>query len=206
MLRIIGDVHGKIGEYLALARESDMSLQVGDLGFNYKMLHDLPVDSHKVVAGNHDNYSVEDGRFFMQTAHFLGDFGIHNFAGIGDIFFVRGGRSIDRDQRTPMVDWWPEEELSADKRHEALLEYIRVKPDIVVTHECPASIIGHVSRISSWNGSPIEPSDTSRLLDSMMELHSPRLWFFGHFHKSWRCKLLGTEFICLDELESLDLS
>lgn len=205
MLRLIGDVHGKISSYLELAGGADMSLQVGDLGFVYKGIEKLSPESHRVLAGNHDNYATEDGRFFRQTSHFLGDYGTHNFPGVGDIFFVRGGRSIDRDTRTPMFDWWPEEELSADKRHEALLEYIRLKPDIVVTHECPASIIGHVSRISTWNGMPIEPSETSRLLDSMFEAHSPKLWVFGHYHNSWRCKLLGTEFRCLDELEHFDL-
>ena len=39
----------------------------------------------------------------------------------------------------------------------------------------------------------------------MFEKHQPKLWFFGHHHKSWTMMIDGTQFRCLNELEVYDI-
>jgi len=205
ILRLIGDCHGKMYEYLNIAKEADFSIQLGDLGFRYDLLTKLSSDSHKVLGGNHDNYEKINNIFVNQTSHFLGDYGLHVVPGEAPIYFVRGGHSIDKEYRKIGIDWWPDEQLSYVKMVEALDAYIASKPQIVISHECPKRIIPEVSTLSLWKGNPIPPSATSLMLDYMFDVYKPKYWFFGHHHKSWQATVEGTNFICLDELEEYDI-
>lgn len=203
-LRIIGDVHGKTNEYLSLAKQADYSIQLGDLSFNYDFLSELNSDNHKVIPGNHDNYEVNDnGDFINHTNHFLGDFGTYSLSGL-DFFFIRGGNSIDKESRTENYNWWANEEISYVQGIKALDKYGEVKPDTVLSHECPTFIIDMISGHKTWNGLPIRPSMTANLLDQMFECHKPKLWIFGHHHKDFKFELEGTMFICLPELAFMD--
>lgn len=205
-LTICGDVHGKIPAYIDLVKNSDYSIQLGDLGFNYKpILLNISPDFHKVLAGNHDNYTIEKGVFINQTSHFLGDYGLHTVPEIGSFFFVRGGQSIDRAHRLVGLNWWQEEELSYDKCMDALKKYAELKPELVISHECPKQLISFVSTMQTYNGNPIPESKTSLLLQNMIEIHRPRYWFFGHYHVSWSKMIEGTHFRCLNELETFDI-
>lgn len=206
-LRVIGDVHGKIGGYLTLALGARASIQVGDLGFDYTRIRTVPELNpkvHRVLGGNHDNYEQWDGKFANQTAHFLGDSGMVEVWGVGDIFFTRGGRSVDRSMRFQGLDWWPEEELNYHQALKALQQYKAMRPRIVVTHECPADIIEPTFGAFEWGGQLVQPSYTAKLLQRMFDLHKPELWVFGHFHKDVHVKIDGTQFVCLNELSYLN--
>lgn len=199
-LRIIGDVHGMIQEYLDIAKPAQRSLQVGDMGLSYRLLLEghFNSDHHKFIGGNHEHYpSLLSG----SVPHYLGDFGVHEIPDWGEIFFVRGGYSIDQYWRTHGIDWFPEEELDMAECYAALELYKEVRPDVVVTHECPVEVIDFV-------GIPelkIRPSRTAQLLQSMFEEHQPKLWVFGHHHKDWTESIKGTQFICLGELGFIDI-
>jgi len=202
-LRIIGDVHGNIKKYKSLAEKAEFSIQLGDLGFDYSLLeNNFSSNIHKVLAGNHDNYEQRDGVFINQTKHFLGDYGVIQVPNIGDIFFVRGGRSIDAASRVLGVDYWSEEELSYEQANKAIELYKRVEPDFVVSHECPESVINYVSNFDSYF---VKPSFTAKLLQAMLDEHKPKVWFFGHHHKRFLKVIDNTEFNCLDELECCDI-
>lgn len=203
-LRVVGDVHGKIPQYIDIVQHSEYSIQVGDMGFNYDALNTLDPWHHKVIGGNHDNYAVLDGIFYKQTPHFLGDFGVHTVPNFGDVFFVRGASSIDKAQRTEGLDWWPDEQLSYEKMQAALDLYEQVRPSFVITHECPSTIIAYVSGYKTWDGVEIRPSMTAQLLQVMWQVHNPKVWIFGHHHKSFQLTLEGTHFQCLAELEYAD--
>lgn len=208
-LRIISDVHGKMQEYIKLASEVDYSIQIGDLGFakEYKQLSRLNPDNHKVLGGNHDDYTWEDGEFVNQTPHFLPDFGTHWLKFRHPIFFVRGGYSIDWKYRTPGVDWFPHEEISYSLLQRAIDHYGSSKwgcPNIVVSHECPASLIPHFATLTYFDGELIRPSRTAYALDAMLSLHRPKLWLFGHHHKDVDLTIDGTRFICRRELGHVD--
>lgn len=206
ILRLIGDVHGKYTKYIDLALEAENSIQLGDLGFDYGLVRsELDSKNHRVLGGNHDNYEEDvQGNFIWQPAHFLGDFGVHSVAGY-DFFYLRGGNSIDKDYRDEGLDWWPKEEISYSDGLRALVFYEVLKPDYVITHECPISVIDFVSGGKLFDGLPIRPSMTANLLEQMWEIHKPKFWYFGHHHKDWQSDLSGTKFQCLNELSYVDL-
>lgn len=192
--RLIGDVHGHYGKYHRLLRKAKSTLQIGDFGFEYTTLSAVDARRHRIIGGNHDNYD-EVGNW----PHFLGDYGVHTVDGFGDIFFIRGGFSIDRHLRMEGVSWWQAEELSMAECYAALAEYKRVKPNFVVSHMCPTRVVPHVTESLL-----IIPCRTNQLLEQMFSAHKPNRWIFGHFHKSWTKAVDDTLFTCLDELECLD--
>lgn len=206
-LRLIGDVHGKMKEYIPLAEQAENTIQLGDLGFSYNALTKFldPV-KHRVLGGNHDNYEVVDDRFHNQPPHFLGDYGVHNVPGVGDFFFVRGGNSIDKAQRTEGYDWWPGEQISYAVAMKAIEEYTKIQPELMLSHECPTSIIDMLAGFKTWDGEPILPSMTANVLEQMFEQHKPLLWVFGHHHKAFDMVIEGTRFVCLPELACFDFN
>ena len=192
--RIIGDVHGHYKQYHLLLRKAQSTVQVGDFGFKYTTLLGVDARRHRILGGNHDNYDEVE-----KWPHFLGDYGVYSIPEFGDLFFVRGGVSIDRHLRTEGVNWWAEEELSMAECYAALAEYSKIKPNWVITHECPRSIVPYITESSL-----IIPSRTNQLLEQMFVTHQPNRWVFGHYHKSWNKVINGTHFTCLKELECLD--
>ena len=112
---------------------------------------------------------------------------------------------LDKSMRIVGYDWWLDEELSYEKCSNCLESYSKIKPNIVISHECPESVIKFVSGLGMWGGKPIVPSKTAMLLQQMFEIHKPKYWFFGHHHKSWTMMIDGTHFRCLNELEIFDI-
>jgi predicted phosphodiesterase len=203
-MRIIGDLHQKYDKYLLLTEEADYTLQVGDVGFFYDKINHLNPEKHKRLGGNHDNYTKIDGQFVnMQTGHWLGDFGVYTPPNFESIFYVRGAWSIDAKYRTPDIDWWADEELSYENCTKAIELYNEVKPDFVVTHTVPSSIIPYVP-FKKIFGPVIHGSRTETMLQRMHEIHQPKTWVFGHWHVDWDDIIKGTRFICLNELSHMD--
>jgi hypothetical protein len=75
-----------------------------------------------------------------------------------------------------------------------------MKPQIVVTHECPES----VSK-SLFPNHDMRRSATGNALDTMFQLHKPRLWVFGHWHTNIRRVILGTMFVCVANNDAVDI-
>ena len=193
-LAIIGDVHGHYREYFEIVEGVENSIQVGDFGFDWDVLDKLDPERHKIIAGNHDNYTIAPTK-----PHYLGDFGLKSHGGL-DFFFVRGEFSIDKHLRTPEKSWWQQEELTTSQMNNVIDVYVAVRPSVVISHGCPASVINQVSR----NGFVMRPSNTSRLLQAMYEIHQPDIWLHGHHHRSLNKQIGDTWFRCLAELEVLD--
>jgi len=198
-LKVIGDVHGQMEPYIHLASQAEYSICVGDIGFldEYKQLSQLDPSKHRFVAGNHDDYH-------NLPPHSLGDFGVHTVPNFGDIFFVRGAFSIDVDYRTPGVNWWPEEELNMVQMEACLKLYQEVKPDFVITHDAPLSIISCMGLPKLGPHFKLGNQRTPRLLDMLWNFHEPKTWVYGHFHRNWSETVRGTEFRCLDILAYMD--
>jgi hypothetical protein len=233
--RIIGDVHGKYDRYAHKASEAEYSLQVGDMGFDYRYItRVLDSDKHKVIGGNHDNYTKylcvcnpvdefkrgpgkEDcplchGKGYTygdQSKHFLNDYGVHTIPGFSPIFYVRGAWSIDYKYRTPEISWWEDEEIPPLQMAEALEVYKVIKPDFVVSHTVPFSIVPSIP-FERIFGETIHKPRTETLLEEMYEIHQPKWWVFGHWHTDFS-KIFQhldtnnkTRFICLGELSHID--
>ena len=190
----IGDVHGKTDAYQKIVERAPYSIQVGDFGFHKEwawLKKNVNAEHHKVVCGNHDLPPSEN-----DAPHCLGNFGSIIHGGL-PLFFVRGAHSIDASYRTEGVSWFADEQLNHLDLLDAIAEYERVRPDIVVTHEAPAYLKMMLC------GQAYD--QTSIALDQMWGVHRPRLWIHGHHHKSARYELLGTQFISLAELEVFKL-
>jgi len=211
-VRFIGDVHGKLDwnilgrpTYLDRIAECEASVQLGDMGdaAAYEMLEER-VDPrlHRFVPGNHDDYD-------RLPPHALGDFGVAEAGGVR-LFFVRGAFSVDKALRLrSKIPWWPQEEMDSKTMDEALDAYRTERPEIVASHECPtvaARELGDAKALEDYGFDPATfESRTGKLLQAMFECHAPRLWVFGHFHRSWRRDIGGTLFVCLEELGCVDV-
>jgi predicted phosphodiesterase len=199
-ITIIGDVHGKYKRYHEIIRETERhpySVQLGDFGFDYSTLKNVDPKHHVFIGGNHDNYDkVND------VPNYLGDYGhMVNFNGI-DFFYYRGAWSIDRQYRTIGIDWWEQEQVKIEGFMQAREIYRQMKPDIVLTHDCPESIAAYLLPPNSR----IFQQTTGWALQELFNIHQPKMWFFGHWHKSREIQYGNTKFICLNELETYKLT
>lgn len=203
-MTFIGDLHGKYRQYERIISTCRNSIQVGDMGvgFFYGSLewpraapnpsYDKMINGdHRFIRGNHDNPSV-----CRRHSQWIPDGHVE-----GDMMFVGGGLSIDRSQRTEGLDWWPDEELSTPELHTIVDLYIKTKPRIMVTHECPESVADIMMAISGRRKLDF-PSRTRQALQSMFEIHQPDRWIYGHWHVSFDQVIEGTRFVCLNELEA----
>lgn len=209
-LRIIGDVHGKMTSYIKLANKAEYSIQIGDMGFRYNRLSELDPNHHLFFGGNHDNYDE-----YHNCPYSLGDYGARMVGGL-NFFFFRGAFSIDFRHRrvlyanTGKKTWWEEEEMSSAMMHEALLAYEMHKPKIVLSHDCPSFVAKKIGKPYALKSFGFDPdkfrTNTQSMLEAAYEIHKPDMWIFGHFHNNWVEEIDDTTFICLDELECLEIS
>jgi len=229
MVRVLGDIHGILdGNVIAALQEreaflnlrpsrrllrgrhyhnlvipADYSVQVGDMGFNYTPLNKLDSNCHKFIGGNHDNYD-----HYHSVPHSLGDYGECDL-GSFNFFFIRGAKSPDWKQRTEGVDWWRKEELDYQTGLDALEAYKDVKPRIMISHDCPASVTPFISSLTSYDyertfDEPLRSSSTQVLLEGCFYAHQPEIWLFGHYHINQTYEKDGTLFVCLGELNYVD--
>ncbi len=204
-IRFIGDVHGKFSRYKDIIKNVDTSMQVGDMGVGFMrydfhedrkvMTNNPPYDAmnkgnHSYIRGNHDNPEV-----CKRQRHWIPDGTMMN-----GVFCAGGAKSIDSAYRTEGLDWWADEELDYSESLIVYDNYHDIRPDYVMTHDCPSLIsdmlISHKHNLNSV---------TTQLMDNMFECHQPKIWVFGHWHYNFDKVILGTRFICLNELEYIDL-
>jgi hypothetical protein len=197
-ITILGDIHGKYSRMHEIIREKDRSeyiVALGDVGFDYSTLDNVDPKKFVIVGGNHENYSK-----IINIPHYLGDYGFTSLNGI-NLFYYRGAYSIDKQHRTIGIDWWPEEQVSVEQFMKARDLYRSIKPDIMLTHDCPETISPYLLK----PGAQIYQNQTGYFLQELFNIHQPKRWFFGHYHKSWQMTINGTDFRCLNELETCSL-
>ena len=206
MIRLVGDVHGRIEDYLAIVKGSERSIQVGDMGLGFfggSISDETLIEFHKnnsnhrFIRGNHDNPLT-----CRKSLGYIEDGTVEN-----DSFLLGGAWSIDRQYRTEGENWWPDEEVAEDRLELLLATYAAAKPRVVVTHDAPAFATWNMfirvnplvkQRYLIWNR-------TTDLLQRMFELHQPEQWYFGHWHQTKTMAIRGTEFTCLGELDYKDV-
>lgn len=185
MTKFLGDVHGRMSETIG----HPDAIQVGDYGIGFA----TPLTSMKYIRGNHDNPAL-----CLADPNYLGEFGVYKAAD-REWFFVSGGFSIDRWQRRPGIDWWEDEELSYSQLDKAISLYAELKPDYVFSHEAPADISNIL--LTNAGARNYKPSRTAWALQTMLTIHSPKIWIHGHLHISADWIFDGTRFVCLVEVE-----
>jgi hypothetical protein len=170
------------------------------MGFEYEHMESLPLntqESHTFFPGNHENFD----KMFKST-YCLGMFGHYKSPHKNlNIFYIGGADSIDKAYRIEGVSWWRQEEMNRRQAEECLDKYELLfgkeeqENTIVLSHDCP-----HWLANGLWG---YEASFTRKLLDAIWEIRKPKLWVFGHHHKSIDMTVDGCRFVCLNELETL---
>ena len=212
-IRLIGDVHGLTNELRSIVndtpKEIEAILQLGDMGVGFGQSdywHDsldtyMQDNNVYFFRGNHD--SPARAKTFANNVNP----GIWN-----SCFVIPGAWSIDNPQappgwyrRTEGVDWWPEEELS-DAEFAMLFEmYADLKPSIVFSHDCPTSVAKQMFFDTGFIRGPQYTTRTAYALQRMHEVHQPNVYIFGHYHKTMLHIQHKTYFMCLNELDYINI-
>ena len=202
---VYGDIHGDWDwmRKVHLHQKNDpYAIQIGDFGIGFppectldeKNLNEngktfpppFP-ETLAFIAGNHD-----DPDLCRIHPNCLGDYG---YLEDGDIFYIRGAHSIDKQYRTISIDWWENEELAWEQFQQMVELFAAKKPRYVVSHTCPSKIFETLMiRSALLRCVPTKLDRTSEALQLALERHAPEKWFFGHFHVSSHCDVGKTRF------------
>lgn len=204
----IGDVHGRYRRYQHVIEGRRNTVQLGDMGVGFFRWrhgevvadHNPPHDkmvagNHRFIRGNHDNPEV-----CARQSQWIPDGTVE-----GDVMFVGGALSVDRNLRTEGLDWWHDEELSIVELDRLIDVYAGARPRIMVTHDCPDILEGTMIGASGRDKS-IYPSRTRQAFTAMFRKHQPQHWVFGHWHHTLRTERDGCTFTCLGELDGLEIA
>lgn len=190
----IGDVHGKEKEYKKIICNHRESIQLGDRGIGFPGYKPLIIPSkYKFIRGNHDNPAE-----CKKLPNYLGDYGLYK----DNIFFISGGDSIDKECRTIGLTWWEDEMLSLNDLNAMVKLYGGCKDQVkvIASHECPFE-----AQKLLFKDLPAYPNRMKFAMDEVLNIRRPKYWIFAHYHRSVRQVINGTTFICLNELETIDI-
>lgn len=95
-----------------------------------------------------------------------------------------GANSINRGSLLPNMDWWAEEQISLADIYRTI-EAGAVGPvDVMVTHDCPASVPLFFSEGERWPQRDMEYAQRSReSVEHAVSAINPRVLFHGHHHQ-----------------------
>jgi hypothetical protein len=181
LIKLIGDSHGDLKPLITEYKKNnfDFMISVGDLGVdeNYSYLKTIVSDNFKLVAGNHEDYSVLEKYDF-----YLGDFGLVPGTN-GKVYFVRGAETPNYNSKSPKVNWWPQEKLDLDQMEACLVDWERncANVELLVSHTCPREF----TTLLIQPGETLGSCPTEHLLSRMREIWTPTFHVFGHYHKNW---------------------
>lgn len=186
---------------------------------NLLLLDEMLIETNNklyVIRGNHDNpmfWGIPAG---LNLPEF------HNLVLVPDhtvleiegkkIYFAGGAISIDRSVRKTdkPSTWWKSEEYVPNLSIDITI-YQDI--DIVVTHSAPdfvKPITSNVHIVNQWHNVEnlhgknlklelsVERALIANLYSTIVRYSTPKLWFYGHFHKSYKTEYSNTEFIGLN--------
>jgi len=158
IIRCIGDVHGRNRQYKRILKDalihSIPSIQVGDLGLGFVRYntwnhgtyspnppHRLMVEANaEFIRGNHDNPNAcKRNSQWIPDGTVRGNMMLIGGAISRDIFYPNG-----KPRRHEGYDWWPDEELGYVELMSMIDKYEKVKPEIMITHDCTSSVGRHL--------------------------------------------------------------
>jgi hypothetical protein len=212
LTRLIGDIHGMTNDYKAycLGDFSGPSVQLGDFGVGFgqsdywhESIDQYHCDNRRrFIRGNHDNPAQ------CRLMHsWIPDGTVEN-----DIMYIGGAWSIDNPiappgwyRRTAGFDWWDDEECS-DVQFEHFFEIYKThKPRVMITHDCAQRVSYSMFWGSGLVKGPVYPNRTAEWFNRFIDAHEPEYHFFGHWHHSMQFKYHNTHYVCLGELDYIDV-
>jgi hypothetical protein len=204
---IIGDVHGEFARLNVIINKHkpDVILACGDFGYWPKFRsQEIKPGNTKIYFcdGNHEDHHslidlmeyVRDKPIPIQKNVFYMPRGTVLEIDNKKILFIGGAESIDKEYRIPGKTWFPEESIT----QEDLDKLPDIKPDIIISHTCPAFVMEEMNMTYWGDKSPDEQSPT--LLNKVYEKYKPARWYYGHFHQEFRYLKDNTQFVGLDML------
>lgn len=229
---LVGDVHGRhelLAELLYQACGDfhiSAAIQVGDFGFDkatmaraYQRRIRYPVPLH-VIDGNHEDHvwlslAIRSG----EAARWRDEFNLIYQArpsvarfGSSTVGFLGGALHVDRPQRHNLLKRFPNYILRQQRQQAAAL-FNKERPELIVTHSCPARIgiglsgsrnhsqaIGQHILAAGFDPGPQGDCGEAELSKLWRDLtYRPCAWGFGHFHCSHEANIEGTRFVCINE-------
>jgi predicted phosphodiesterase len=208
--RFIGDIHGHKYELESILRnlpdDVTSTIQVGDLGvgfgqgeyWHYSLDQAFIAANARWIRGNHDSPAI-----CKSMTSWIQDGTVQN-----DTMYIGGAWSIDYKHRHAGISWWEDEELSIPQLQQCIDVYNITTPKIMVTHDCPyiAAERMFLSKNLGIGGKHQFATRTATALQTMFDSHKPDLWIFGHWHKTTDTTIEGTRFICVGELDYIDIN
>lgn len=166
------------------------------------------------VDGNHDNHGYWNSREVeewhggkvhkhphIKNCYHLMRGEIYDIDDLS-IFTFGGALSIDKEYRTPNVDWWEQETATKAETEHAIdnLDKHGNSVDIIITHTIPQNFICQIDKIKS-----IEQDATSKFLDYVYATVKYKHWVAGHFHVDTKLKNSGISILYLETKSLADL-
>ena len=212
LTRLIGDIHGQMSEYMVYGIDNfeGPTIQIGDFGIGFgqsdywheRINTHMSDGTHRFIRGNHDNPAK-----CKEMVGWIPDGRVEN-----DVMFIGGAWSIDNPDAPPgwykriaEYDWWDDEQCSDEQFEQMLDVYSAVKPRVMITHDCPHTIAGHMFWDTGFLNGPRYPTRTGDFLQKLFEIHQPDEWYFGHWHKSMQYKHGRTMFQCIGIYDFVDV-
>lgn len=218
---LTGDTHSDVSRILRLdmpeLTKEDYVIILGDFGVIWRndimmkaVLKQLSEKNFTVcfVDGNHENFDMISKIEYVVPWHggmagIIAPGVVHLLRGqiyqIGDrtIGVCGGANSIDKAWRTENVSWWPQEVITDEEvsffQMNLIHKGVRAL-DLMLTHDCPASIVPAVALWSGINGASIDKSEEQ--LEKIKQMVEVKKWYFGHWHINRR---IDETFECLYE-------
>lgn len=188
-------MHGKFGRLRKIIQPGDVLAGDVGIGFSDTMIPPYKMPNISYIRGNHDNPEYVKIDPWKEVGwNYIKDGSV-----IDGVLYIGGAWSTDRYWRTPGLNWWPGEEISALEQQEILTNLINYTGRIhtVVSHDCP---------VYSYVGNNYKPTSTSEFLDELRRKvllgnKKPEKWIHGHHHVPLRYSIDAVEFVSLGELE-----
>jgi len=209
-IHVLGDHHGYTDELLDAIEQQDLRnaviLHVGDgeegiscWREHFEALHAKFSKRNLLyfgMRGNHCNPSFFDGSVDLPYFKLVPDY-TRLQTPTGSWLLVGGAISIDRVDRIPDFDWWPNETFQ-------LRRELVSCADVLITHSGPRWIgppssndfidLYARSEEESTGGDLIADLETERMLhEELFRLVRPKHWYLGHFHRSEHIHHQGCE-------------
>lgn len=214
----VGDVHASYREFGHLLfgvkrkHNIDLVIQVGDINYFPRAMdvidfRAVPSSLERTglemlwVDGNHEDHSIlqymddfdsSSMNVFGPNAHYMKRGSLKEIAG-HTFLFIGGAESRDKHNRVEGYDWF-REELAWGQQINHILDQAdaavaRGLPIIVVAHTCPQLAIDDPSNIFDIHD--CGGTHHNKMLDEVLEITKPVMWYHGHFHKGAEYKLAG---------------
>lgn len=196
---VIGDLHGVWNHLYNIIKieKPNLIFSVGDFGWWPSLSEKMNLKTDVKILfcdGNHEDHEDLQRRIknndleIFPNVFYQPRGSVFTLEDGRNVLFMGGANSIDRNGRTPGIDWFPEETI----KEKDMYNLPDVKIDIVISHTCPEEFVGQLDLQT------IDNDPSRKALSFILKHYCPKLWYFGHFHK-YRTRMYNDcKWICLN--------